>query len=67
MKELKIYEFQAKDIEDTLRLVSNLHHSNKEETCLDRMIMKSTKFIDNHPPRYSQSENDRKRISTRIC
>ena len=35
----QLEEWQVKEIEDTLRLVSNQFNSPKRETCLDRMIM----------------------------
>lgn len=35
----QLEEWQLKEIEDTLRLVSNQFNSPKRETCLDRMIM----------------------------
>lgn len=47
MKELKIYEFQAKQIEDTFRMISNLLESKNKETCLDRDIMVSWQMIKN--------------------
>ena len=47
MEELKIYEFQAKRIEDTLRLVANLLKSQSRETCLDRDVMRSWEMIKN--------------------
>lgn len=47
MKELKIYEFQAKQIEDTFRMVSNVLESKNKETCLDRDIMVSWQMIKN--------------------
>lgn len=47
MKELKIYEFQAKQIEDTLRMVSNVLESKSKETCLDRDVMQSWQMIKN--------------------
>lgn len=47
MKELKIYEFQAKQIEDTLRIVANELKSKNRETCLDRDIMVSWRTIKN--------------------
>jgi hypothetical protein len=47
MKELIIYEFQAKRIEDTLRLAANLLKSHTKETCLDRDIMQSWEMIKN--------------------
>jgi len=47
MKELKIYEFQAKQIEDTFRLVSNLLNSKEKETSLDRDIIQSWEMIKN--------------------
>ena len=47
MQELSIYEFQAKRIEDTLRLVANTLKSHSKETCLDRDVMQSWEFIKN--------------------
>ena len=47
MKELKIYEFQARQIEDTFRLISNLLESKTKQTCLDRDIMQSWEMIKN--------------------
>ena len=47
MKELKIYEYQAKRIEDTFRLVARLLESDKKLTCLDRDIMQSFGIIKN--------------------
>lgn len=47
MKELKIYEFQTKQIENTLRLVARLLNSKSKESCLDRDIMQSWEMIKN--------------------
>lgn len=47
MKELKIYEFQAKQIEDTFRLVARLLESKNKETSLDRDVMQSWEYIKN--------------------
>ena len=47
MKELKIYEFQAKQIEDTFRMIVNVLDSHKKTTCLDRDIMVSWQMIKN--------------------
>ncbi len=47
MKELIIYEFQAKEIENTLRLVANAMGSHKKESCLDRDIMQCWNVISN--------------------
>lgn len=47
MKELKIYEFQANKIEDTLRKVNNLLVCEKKETCLDRDVMEAIQIIKN--------------------
>lgn len=47
MKELKIYEFQAKQIEDTLRVVERVLESKNKTTCLDRDIMLSWQMIKN--------------------
>ena len=47
MKELKIYEFQAKRIEDTFRLVARALESKEKETSLDRDVMQSWEMIKN--------------------
>lgn len=47
MKELKIYKFQAEEIEDALRMVSYIFESHKKETCVDRSIILSLKLIRN--------------------
>ena len=47
MNEVKLYEFQAKQIEDTLRLVANLLESKDKTTSLDRDIMQSWNYIKN--------------------
>ena len=47
MKELKIYEFQAKQIEDTFRLVAKTLDSKKKTTSLDRDVMQSWEMIKN--------------------
>ena len=47
MKDLKIYEFQANRIAETLRLVANTLNSKSKETCLDRDVMQSLQMIRN--------------------
>ena len=47
MKQLTIYEFQAKSIENALRLCSNVLNSQSKETCLDRQVIQALKFIRN--------------------
>jgi hypothetical protein len=47
MKELKIYEFQANKIEDTLRKVNNLLDCSKKEICLDRDVMEAIQILKN--------------------
>ena len=47
MKELKIYEFQAKQIEDTFRLVARTLESKCKTTSLDRDVMQSWEMIKN--------------------
>jgi len=47
MKELTIYEFQAEEIQNALRLVANLLESHKKETCLDRNVMQAKQMIEN--------------------
>ena len=47
MEKLEIYAFQAKEIEDTLRMVANTLESHSKETCLDRNVIQSLEFIRN--------------------
>lgn len=47
MDKLEIYEFQAKLIEDTLRMVANAFHSKERQTSLDRDVMQSLQMIRN--------------------
>lgn len=47
MAELKIYKFQAKQIEDTFRLVARAMESKTKETSLDRDVMQSWQIIKN--------------------
>ena len=45
MNELTILEYQAKEIEDTLRLINNQLLKDKDESCLHRKVKKSIEFI----------------------
>lgn len=47
MKELKIYEYQAKQIEDTFRLVARILKSRDKTTSIDRDVMQSWEMIKN--------------------
>jgi len=47
MEELKIYKFQAKHLEDTLKLVARTLDSKSKKTSLDRDVMQSLEFIKN--------------------
>lgn len=47
MKELKIYEFQAKQIENTLRLIARTLGSKSKTTSVDRDVMQSWEMIKN--------------------
>ena len=47
MEELKIYEFQAKEIKDALRLVTNRLNSVSRNTSLDRSVMVAYEMIKN--------------------
>lgn len=47
MKELKIYEYQLKHLQDTLRVVANTLNSRSKTTCLDRDVMQSIGMVDN--------------------
>lgn len=45
MEELVIYQFEAAQIEDTLRIIANIMHSKERLTCADRQVMKSIYMI----------------------
>lgn len=45
MKELIIHEFEAKQIEDTLRIISNILKCQTKATCADRQVVKSQEMI----------------------
>ena len=47
MKKLVIHEYQAKQIEDTLRMVANVLESYSKKTCVDRNVMQSWDMIKN--------------------
>ena len=47
MKRIKIYEFQAKQIEDTFRLVAITLENKGKTTSLDRDVMQSWEMIKN--------------------
>lgn len=47
MNELKMYEFQAMQIKDTLRLVANINKCREKKTSFDRDVMQSIEMIDN--------------------
>jgi hypothetical protein len=47
MKELIIYEFQAKHIEDSLRLVIRTFECKKSESSMDRDVLQAMKMIEN--------------------
>ena len=47
MKEIKIYEFQLKEIIEALRITSNIHNCSKGKTCHDRMVNKAMKMAKN--------------------
>ena len=40
-KIIQIPEWKMKQIEDTLRLANNIHHSQSKETCFDRQVCKA--------------------------
>jgi len=47
MEELKIYKFQAKLIEDALRLAARTLGSKEKISSMDRDIMQAWKYIQN--------------------
>jgi hypothetical protein len=47
MKKLYIYEYQAKDIENALRLAANALNSKNKKTSMDRDIMQACQYIKN--------------------
>ena len=62
MKKIWIYEYQAKEIKDALRMASNALNSETQETCTDRTIVRAKKFIDEvltqEQSTYTQQEVD---------
>ena len=46
MKELMIRKYMAEEIKDGLRMAARTFDSKKEETCMDRTIMKAMAMID---------------------
>lgn len=47
MEEIVIYKFQLEEIIEALRMTSNLHDSQKGETCFDRTIRQAKKYAEN--------------------
>jgi len=46
MKELMIRKYMAEEIKNALRMAAMTFDSKKEETCMDRTIMKAMAMID---------------------
>lgn len=46
-KKVEIYEWQLKNIQNALRMASNIHESHKKKTCFDRNITQAKKFAEN--------------------
>lgn len=56
----QLEEYQIREIEDTLRLVSNMIDAPKRDTCLKRMVMKCWHWCSdalNNVPQSTTSEN----------
>lgn len=47
MEKIEIYKFQMEEIEEALRLTSNIHDSKKKETSFDRTVYKAHKYAKN--------------------
>ena len=48
MKEIVIYEYQLKDIQNALRLTKNIYVDGKKcRSCYDRMVIQAKKFAEN--------------------
>lgn len=47
MKEIIIYEYQLKVINEALRLTANIHKSWNGKTCFDRQVRQAKKFAEN--------------------
>lgn len=47
MEEIVIYKFQLEEIIEALRMTSNLHDSQKGETCFDRTVRLAKKYAEN--------------------
>ena len=61
-KMIQIPEWQLKEIEDTLRLANNIHHSQRKETCFDRCVCKAWDFAKRALANAGTSEKD-----LRVC
>ena len=44
MENVSIPKYMLEEIEDTLRLAHNIHHSSKKETCFDRCVCRSWEY-----------------------
>ena len=47
MNKVEIYEFQLKEIMEALRMTSNIHQSQKKETCHDRTVTRAYNYAKN--------------------
>ncbi len=47
MEEITIYKFQLEAIKEALRLTSNIHNSQRGETCHDRCVKQALKYSEN--------------------
>lgn len=47
MEKIEIYRFQLENIQDVLRLTSNIHKSSQGKTCFDRKVRQANKYAQN--------------------
>lgn len=47
MEEIIIYKFQLENIEDALRITSNIHKSSEGKTCHDRQVRQAYQYAKN--------------------
>lgn len=47
MEEITIYKFQLEAIKEALRLTSNIHNSQRGETCHDRCVRQAVEYAEN--------------------
>lgn len=66
-KMILIPEWHLKEIENTLRIANNIHHSLNQETCFDRCVCKSWDYARQALNNKEDTETNIKFIATRFA